>query len=76
MELEDARLQQARLKDLRAAAGLARSWYGHGRRQEACELAVPIRARFTEGHDRVDPIDAGRLLQPLRRWRVTRRQTS
>lgn len=59
-----ARQQGAKSLELRAALGLARVWQ-QGRRVEAHDLLAGIYARFTEGFDTPDLIDARTLLAAL-----------
>ena len=64
--LEVARDQEAKMWELRAATSLARLWAGHGERQKARDLLVPIYDWFTEGFDTPDLKDAKALLDELR----------
>jgi class 3 adenylate cyclase/tetratricopeptide (TPR) repeat protein len=63
--LEIARLQQAKLWEIRAAISLGRLWRDQGRRHEAFELLAPIYSWFTEGFDTGDLKDAKVLLTQL-----------
>jgi len=56
-----ARLQQARLWELRAATSIARMWLDQGRRVEGRDLLAPVYQSFTEGFDTAD-LTAARLL--------------
>jgi predicted ATPase len=58
-----ARSQQARAFELRAAVSLARWWRDDGRIAQARGLLEPVRARFTEGFDTADLIEADTLLR-------------
>jgi predicted ATPase len=60
-----ARRQQARLLELRAAAGIARLWRDQGRTEEARDLHAPIYGWFTEGFNTPDLKDAKALLDEL-----------
>jgi predicted ATPase len=60
-----ARVQQARLYELRAATGLARLWRDDGRHGEARDLLAPIYGWFTEGLDAPDLQTARSLLDTL-----------
>jgi predicted ATPase len=50
---------------LRAATGLARTLAARGAIAEAHECLAPVRARFSEGHDSPDLLDAQRQLDQL-----------
>jgi predicted ATPase len=63
--LSIARGQEAKLWELRAAAGLARLRRDQGRRAEARDLLAPIYGWFTEGFDTADLKDAKALLDEL-----------
>ena len=63
--LEQARLQGARLFELRAAMGLARHWANQGKRTEARNLLVPVYDWFTEGSNTSDLKDAKAQLESL-----------
>jgi class 3 adenylate cyclase/predicted ATPase len=60
-----ARLQNARLWELRAAADLARLWRDQGKHTEARDLLAPIYGWFTEGFDTPALQDAKALLDQL-----------
>ena len=60
-----ARHQQAKSWELRAAVSLSRLWQQQGKRDEACELLVPIYGWFTEGFDTADLQEAKALLEEL-----------
>jgi class 3 adenylate cyclase len=61
-----ARIQGARLLELRAATSLARLWGEQTRRAEARELLAPLYGWFTEGFDTQDLKEAKTLLDELR----------
>ena len=63
--IEVAREQHAVSLDLRASTSLARLWAHRGDRQKAYDLLAPIYARFTEGFDTRDLVDAKELLDHL-----------
>jgi predicted ATPase/energy-coupling factor transporter ATP-binding protein EcfA2 len=60
-----ARAQEARWWELRAARDLARLWAEQGERQRAQHLLAPVYARFTEGFDTPDLIEAKALLEEI-----------
>ena len=60
-----ARLQQARLWELRAATSIARMWLDQGRRVEGRDLLAPVYQSFTEGFDTADVTAAKLLLDEL-----------
>ena len=64
--LAAARLQSARLLELRAAVSLARLWRDQGERAKARDLLSPIYDWFTEGFDAPDLKDAKALLEQLK----------
>ncbi|MCP5083556.1 MAG: AAA family ATPase [Alphaproteobacteria bacterium] len=61
--LELAREQKGALWELRAAVSLATLWVGEGRGGEAKELLTPICARFSQGLDTPDLMEAKALLE-------------
>jgi class 3 adenylate cyclase/predicted ATPase len=63
--IEIARVQQARLLELRTATTLARLWGENGRRAAAHELLTPIYEMFNDGFDTPDLKDAKALLGEL-----------
>jgi predicted ATPase len=63
--LAEARAQQARSLELRAATSLARLWRNRGKRADALDLLAPIYGWFTEGFDTADLKDAEALLDAL-----------
>lgn len=60
-----ARQQQAKSWELRAAMSLSRLWQQQGKRDEACELLMPVYGCFTEGFDTADLQDARALADRL-----------
>jgi predicted ATPase len=60
-----AKLQSAKLLELRASIGLARLWYQQDRRGEARDLLAPIYGWFTEGFDTLYLKEAKALLDEL-----------
>jgi predicted ATPase len=62
---ESARMQKARLLELRAAMSLARLWRDQGKVQQARELLAPVYGWFTEGHNTRDLKEAKALLEEL-----------
>jgi tetratricopeptide (TPR) repeat protein len=60
-----ARVQQARMWELRAARTLAGLWLDQGRRAEARDLLTPIYGSFTEGFDTPDLKDAKTMIDAL-----------
>jgi predicted ATPase len=60
-----ARQQNAKLFELRASTSLARLSRDQGRRAEARDLLAPVYARFTEGFDAPDLVEAKALLEEL-----------
>jgi predicted ATPase len=63
--LGNAREQDARLWELRAAVSLARLRRDQGRRAEARDLLAPVYGWFTEGFDTPDLKDGKALLDEL-----------
>ncbi|MBX3000005.1 MAG: AAA family ATPase [Caldilineaceae bacterium] len=63
--LEIARVQQAKMLELRAAVDLSRFWQEQGRSAEARQLLADVYGWFTEGFDIPDLQEAGRLLNTL-----------
>ena len=63
--LESARMQKARLLELRAAMSLARLWRDQGKPNQARELLAPVYGWFTEGFDTLDLKEAKALLDEL-----------
>jgi predicted ATPase len=63
--IEIARVQGAKLLELRAAVSLARLWQDQGNRGEACNLLAPVLEWFTEGFDTADLNDAKSLIESL-----------
>ncbi|HUA33466.1 MAG TPA: adenylate/guanylate cyclase domain-containing protein [Candidatus Binataceae bacterium] len=64
--IEVAQRQEALSFELRAALSLARLMIASGKRVEARELVAPLYARFSEGFDTVDLVEASRMLGELR----------
>jgi tetratricopeptide (TPR) repeat protein len=60
-----ARLQQAKILELRATTSLSKLLFGQGRRDEARELLKNVYGWFTEGFDTEDLQSASSLLQEL-----------
>ena len=60
-----AKLQSAKLFELRASVSLARLWCKQDRRGEARDLLAPIYGWFTEGFDAPDLKEAKALLDEL-----------
>jgi predicted ATPase len=60
-----AREQSALWFELRCAKSLARLDADHGRRADAARLLGELLARFTEGHERADLVEARSLLDRL-----------
>jgi predicted ATPase len=63
--LAEARRQQAKSLELRAALSLSRLWQQQGKRADARELLAPIYSWFTEGFDTPDLQEAKALLEDL-----------
>jgi len=64
-EVTQARRQQAKSWELRAATSLARLWQRQGKCAQAHELLAPVYSWFTEGFDTADLCDARALLEEL-----------
>jgi predicted ATPase len=60
-----ARLQSAKMWELRAARSLARLWGDQGKPREARDLLAPIYGWFTEGFETADLNAAKALLDEL-----------
>jgi tetratricopeptide (TPR) repeat protein len=65
LSLDWARRQGALAWELRAGTSLARLWLEHGKVSAAQAMLSESRARFTEGFETVDLIEATRLLRHL-----------
>jgi len=63
--IELARLQQAKMWELRASIALAQLWRDRGRRREARNLLAPVYEWFTEGFMLPDLVEARALLDEL-----------
>jgi TOMM system kinase/cyclase fusion protein len=63
--LHVARHQQARSLELRAAMSLGRLWTARGEREQAQSLLAEIYAKFTEGFETPDLVNASALLAEL-----------
>ena len=63
--LAEARHQQAKSLELRAALSLGRLWQQQGKRGEARALLAPIYGWFTEGFETADLQEAKALLEEL-----------
>jgi predicted ATPase len=63
--IEIARVQGAKLLELRAAVSLARLWQDQGNRGEARDLLAPVLEWFTEGFDTADLNEAKSLIESL-----------
>jgi tetratricopeptide (TPR) repeat protein len=63
--IDIARIQSAKLFELRAAVSVARLWSRQGKRPEARNLLAPICASFIEGFDMPDLQEANTLLLEL-----------
>ena len=56
--LDVARMQDAKMWELRSAVSLARLWRAQGLRAQVCELLMPLLGYFSEGHGTHDLQDA------------------
>lgn len=63
--LETAQEKKALSLELRASVSLGRLWQKQGQAERARELIAPIYARFTEGFDSPDLVEARTLLEEL-----------
>jgi predicted ATPase len=63
--IEVARGQHALSLELRASMSLARLWADRGERRKAYDRLAPVYARFREGFDTPDLMDAKMLLDEL-----------
>jgi predicted ATPase len=63
--LSNARQQEAKSWELRAAMSLAQLWRDQDKRDEARELLAPVYGWFTEGFDTLDMKEAKALLDEL-----------
>jgi predicted ATPase len=63
--IEQARSQESRSWELRAATSLARLWRDQGKRAAARDLLAPVYGWFTEGFGTRDLKDAKALLKEL-----------
>lgn len=63
--LSTARVQEAKMLELRAAVQLARLWQSQGKYAEAKQLLIPLHDWFSEGWDTVDLREASKLLSAL-----------
>lgn len=64
--LDWAQRQDALSWEMRSATSVARIWREQGRTNEALELLAPVYARFTEGFETSDLIEARALINELR----------
>ena len=65
--LEKARVQGAKLWELRTATSLSELWRDQGKHGAAREILAPVYAKFTEGRDTPDLVEARGLLDELDR---------
>jgi predicted ATPase/transcriptional regulator with XRE-family HTH domain len=65
--IDVARGQQAKSLELRATVSLSRLWQREGKSAEAFQMLSAIYNWFTEGVDTLDLIEAGKLLEELKR---------
>ena len=65
--IEVARVQAAKMWELRAATRLARLWQRQGKTVDARDLLAPLYGWFTEGFDTKNLKDAKALLEELGR---------
>jgi predicted ATPase len=63
--LAEARRQEAKSWELRAAMSLARLWQQQGKQADARTLLAPLYGWFTEGFDTADLQEAKALLEAL-----------
>ena len=63
--LENARKQEAKLLELRAATSLCQLWHDNGNSNGARQLLEPLQDWFTEGFDTRDLKNARKLLAEL-----------
>jgi class 3 adenylate cyclase/predicted ATPase len=61
--LDVARMQDAKMWELRSAVSLARLWRAQGLRAQVCELLMPLLGYFSEGHGTHDLQDAQAVLE-------------
>ena len=63
--IEIARLQEAKLFELRAVTSLSRLWEQQGKKEQARQMLAQIYGWFSEGLDTKDLIDAKVLIEQL-----------
>jgi class 3 adenylate cyclase/predicted ATPase len=61
--LDVARMQDAKIWELRSAVSLARVWRAQGLRAQVCELLAPLLGSISEGHGTRDFRDAHAILE-------------
>ncbi|ASY71629.1 hypothetical protein N181_22165 [Sinorhizobium fredii USDA 205] len=61
--LDVARMQDAKMWELRSAVSLARLWRAQGLRAQVCELLEPLLGCFSKGHGTLDLQDAQAVLE-------------
>lgn len=61
--LDVARMQDAKMWELRSAVSLARLWRTQGRRAQACALVMPLLGCLSNGHGTLDLQDAQAVLE-------------